>query len=91
MTLNREAIVQRAAELRAAGGDWDSVLKKLRDEDFSKIDCIVAIREIEMIPLGEAKEMVHFSPAWEDRREQDDQFHDDLIDAVQKIDWDDEV
>ena len=40
-----------------------------------------------MIPLEEAKETVHFSAAWEDRREQDEQFHDDLIDATEKSDW----
>ena len=87
MRFDREGVVQRAAELRANDGDWDAVLKQLRDDGFSKIECILAIRDIEKIPTGEAKEMVHFSSAWEDRREQDEQFHDDLIEAVEKLGW----
>ena len=70
MHSHTRSVVRRAAELRRAGIDWDSVMKQLRDEGNSKLHCILAIAKIDDMPMGDANEMVHFSPVWEDRREQ---------------------
>ena len=72
-------VTARAATLWDDGAPWDAILFTLRDEDFSKSDCIRATVEILRLPLADAKRIVHDSRAWADRHEQDDRFHDALI------------
>lgn len=80
-------VTARAATLWDDGARWDAILVTLRDpilvtlrdQGFSKSDCIRATVEILRLPLADAKRIVHESRAWADRREQDDRFHDALI------------
>jgi len=69
----------RAATLWDDGARWNVILFILRDEGFSKSECIRVTVEILRLPLADAKRIVHESRAWADRREQDDRFHDALI------------
>jgi hypothetical protein len=62
----------------AAGAREDEVLVRLRQRGLNKIDCIVVLREVTGMSLGDAKRVVHLSPAWADRREQDDALHEAL-------------
>jgi hypothetical protein len=68
-------VTERATALWDAGARWDEILEALRNEAFSKVDCIRATVEILRLPLADAKRIVHQSRAWVDRRERDDEFH----------------
>lgn len=61
------------------GVRWDAILEALRNEGFSKVDCIRATVEVLRLPLAGAKRIVHESRAWADQREHDDEWHDALI------------
>ena len=64
----------RARELWQEGLAWEDMIGDLRAEGFSKIDCIRVTVELLRVPLGEAKGLVHFSPAWADVRQSDDTY-----------------
>lgn len=76
-------VTERASVLWGDGARWDAILEALRDEGFSKIDCIRATVEVLRLPLADAKRIVHESRAWADRREDDDRFHDALVAELQ--------
>lgn len=65
------------------GDGMECALDLLRDHGFSKIDSIKAITEVTNYSLRQAKIMVHFSRSWNARRQADDEFHDDLLGAIQ--------
>jgi hypothetical protein len=69
---------ERATAMWDDGARWDEILGTLRDEGFSKVECIRATVEILRLPLADAKRIVHESQAWADCREDDDHFHEVL-------------
>ena len=69
-------VTERATAMWDDGARWDEILETLRAEGFSKVDCIRAT--VEILPLADAKRIVHDSRAWADRRKTDEQFHDVL-------------
>ncbi|GAA0928946.1 hypothetical protein [Virgisporangium aurantiacum] len=70
----RERFADLARTSLAAGTTHDDLIADLRRRGLEKIDCIVVLHVATGIPLGEAKPLVHFSPAWSDRRESDERF-----------------
>ena len=56
----------------ASGAREDEVLGRLRQRGLGKIDCIAVLHAATGMSLNDAKRAVHYSPAWADRREQDD-------------------
>ena len=64
----------RAARLWQAGERWDAILGALRDEGYSKIDCIRATVDHLRLPLADAKRIVHESAVWADVRQRDDEW-----------------
>jgi hypothetical protein len=54
----------------------------LRSSGCSKIDSIAILARECGIGLARAKEVVHFSRAWNDTREADESFHADIERAV---------
>jgi hypothetical protein len=73
------------ALLARCPAELDAAIEFLRDEGYSKIQSIALIARKFDIGLGPAKEAVHFSAAWEDRRAQDDEFVDRLVDLAAKL------
>ena len=71
-------VTERASAMWDDGARWDEILGTLRDEGYSKVECIRATVEILRLPLADAKRVVHDSRAWADRREDDDRFHEVL-------------
>jgi hypothetical protein len=69
----------------AAGEDLDLVIADMREKGMSEIPCIKAVRELLGVSLGRAKTLVHFSPAFADRREVGDAFQESLVGALQEI------
>jgi ribosomal protein L7/L12 len=80
------AVTRDAAEvarnLYADLRDWDAVLAALRGAGFSVVDAIKATRVVKRVSFREAKELVHTSAAWQDRRPDFDALHDDIVAAV---------
>ncbi len=72
-------VTERAAELWRHGARWDTILVTLREEGFSKVDCIKATAQQLRVPLADAKRLVHHSEAWADTRQPDDAWHEALV------------
>jgi hypothetical protein len=66
---DRERFTDLARTSLAAGATVDDVIAELRRQGLHKIYCIPILHFATGMPLGDAKKLVHFSPAWADRRE----------------------
>jgi ribosomal protein L7/L12 len=55
--------------------EWSRVLSQLRANGFSVIESIKVTRAVLDVSLGEAKRLVHTSPAWADARLSFDTLH----------------
>lgn len=65
-----------------AGAPIEDLIGYLRDAGCSKIDSMVILTASCGVDLGQAKELVHCSPTWSERRESDDAFHAAAAEAV---------
>ena len=77
--------VEGARRMLADGASIEEVLVFLRQHEYSKIASIKAVRQLLGVDLREAKRIVHLSDAWQDRRQQDDEFHEALEEAVRQL------
>jgi ribosomal protein L7/L12 len=71
--------------LLAEGNTLDHSLAALRAKGVSIIASMYAVKKVRDCDLSEAKQIVHFSPAWADSREEHDKFHAELEELVKKI------
>jgi hypothetical protein len=71
--------------LLADGNTLDQSLAALRAKGAGIIACIAAVRKFRGCDLGEAKQIVHFSSAWADVREQNEKFHAELEAGLEEI------
>lgn len=69
--------VTRGRALVEAGADVNELLMELRLDGTNVIDCIVVVRELYGLSLGEAKRTVLASPAFADERERFEPYHDE--------------
>ncbi len=65
-----------------ADASAEEVLFLLREEGYSRAASIEAVMELENVSLAEAKRIVHGSDTWSDVREDADELHDALLDAL---------
>ncbi|PSQ70648.1 MAG: hypothetical protein BRD37_00115 [Bacteroidetes bacterium QH_8_67_23] len=70
--------IQQSQAVLEEGGTLEAVLRLLRQAGCSKTDSMRVVRSLKEVPLGEAKRIVHFSDAWQERRADDEHFHDEL-------------
>jgi hypothetical protein len=82
-TVNRAIAVFRA--LLADGRTLDEALDALRRAGLSKVESMAVLARSGHCDLIAAKQLVHFSPVWDDRRERDEQFHDLLESALDGV------
>ena len=82
---HRDNPVMIARDRLRAGRDLDEVLRLLRANGFTMIDSIKATMELKGVSVAEAKEIVHASGAWSDRREAHDAFHRALEETVEAV------
>lgn len=68
--------------LHSDGKTEEDIVNFLKKEGCSKVESIQIIASIFNINLNAAKKLVHTSRAWEDVRDRDDKFHDDLNQIV---------
>jgi len=57
----------------------------LRERGFNKLDSIKALISATGMSLGEAKNIVHHSRAWQDSFARDEEYHASLLKAVQTL------
>jgi ribosomal protein L7/L12 len=65
--------------------EWAQVLAQLRADGFSPIESIKVTRAVLHVSLGEAKRIVHESPAWSDARDEFDVLHDAALEAATQL------
>lgn len=66
--MTHNELLETARTVLEGGADWEATLAELRRLGASPIASIKVVRELKGISLGEAKDAVHFSRAWADRR-----------------------
>jgi hypothetical protein len=65
------------------GESCESISQYMASAKLEKILAIRLLAQAANIPLGEAKKVIHESPAWEFRRASDDEFHASVYRAAQ--------
>jgi ribosomal protein L7/L12 len=65
------------------GHDIENVLLFLREKGCTKTESIKAVMDLQGTSLREAKSIIHFSRAWKDTRQKDDDFH-KLLDSTSR-------
>lgn len=71
-----------AAQLWDKSRDHEVVLRFLRNQAVSKLDCIKAIRAICEVSLSEAKTIVMHSAVWRDTFDNTEELHDEIASAL---------
>jgi len=79
--------IEQVTELWQKDSNAEAFLSALRGNGFGKVDCIRALRQMSDISLREAKEIVHCSAVWADRRAADDDFHEAAYQALLQDGW----
>jgi hypothetical protein len=82
---DQDALVRSSRQLLREGKNIEVVLGFLRNEGCTIVDSIKLTKLVTGMSLGAAKELVHASQTWSDRREAHDQFHDALEGAVENV------
>ena len=80
MALDHAALLR---ELLDRGVSLDAALAAVRRRGASPIESIKAVREVRAVSLGEAKELVAGSPAWDDYREAHDRLVAEILAALE--------
>jgi hypothetical protein len=81
-SMTREELIAECQRRSEAGEDVEGIIRYLRASGCSKIDSIAVLKGTCSIGLAKAKEMVHFSATWADRKASDEKFHEDIVDAL---------
>jgi ribosomal protein L7/L12 len=63
----------------------EAIVQFLRDNGLSRIDSIRVLSKIYGMRLGEAKELIHFSKAWQEERAATEKFWDELEKQLPEI------
>jgi hypothetical protein len=79
------AIVAEISAMLQSGREHDEVISRMRALGLHKVECIKLLRDFGGIKLGKAEDIVHLSPAWADRYEFDEAFHDAADEALQLL------
>jgi hypothetical protein len=80
--MTREELIAECRHRSEAGEDVETIIRYLRVSGCSKIDSIAILNGAGGIGLAKAKEIVHFSATWADRKASDEKFHEDIVDAL---------
>lgn len=83
--MTRARLIAECKRRYESGEDAEQLIAFLRSSGCSKIESIAVIASACGVGLGRAKEMVHLSPTWDDRRTSDDEFHAAIEDEISVI------
>jgi hypothetical protein len=67
------------------GKDIEDILRYLRKELESKVSSMFVVMQLLNIPPGEAKKLVHFSRTWNDVKERDENFQEEIFSALEAL------
>ena len=84
---NKEALRKTCQAMINQKNDRESIISFLRKKGCEKLDSILILSEATSLKFEQAKNLVHFSKTWKDRREKDDDLHDKILDVLEEIDW----
>ena len=80
--MTREELISECKRRSENGGDVETAIEFLRASGCSKIDSIAVLVGTYGIDLAKAKEVVHFSPTWNDARDSDEEFHELIVNVL---------
>lgn len=83
MSDKAESLLDASRQMLRDGKDVQAILAFARHRGCSKTDAMRLLILLQDISLAEAKQVVHFSGAWKDTKEQDEDFHDLLQRSVE--------
>ncbi len=82
--MRRSDTYQSAAVVWQDTHDYDAVLQHMRDKGVSKMDSIVALREVCCVSLADAKRLTVRSRVWQDTSAATEQLHDAVCAAIEQ-------
>jgi hypothetical protein len=82
--MDKEKVLIACGELFAQSGELEPVVKFLKGLGLSKVESMICIVESGVAPMSQAKEIVHNSDSWAERREADDAFHEQLHESLDR-------
>jgi ribosomal protein L7/L12 len=77
-----ESLKAIAEQMRHAGATTDDWLQAIRNAGATQIVSVKLVRELEGVPLDEAKVIVDDSPVWDDKREVNRVMREELAEQV---------
>ena len=84
-SLEYEPYIDHCQKMLKDGNDIEDILLYLRKELASKTSSIFVVIQLLNIPPVEAKKLVHFSKAWNDVKERDEKFHEEVFSTLEEI------
>jgi len=83
MTYKVESLLDESREMLRDGKDVQAILTFARHRGCSKTDAMRLLMLLRDMSLAEAKQVVHFSEAWRDTKQQDEEFQDRLQSVIE--------
>ncbi len=80
-----EQLRKEVTTMADRGEPNETLIAYMRSSGLPKPHSIRLLSIAAHIGLGEAKQIVHFSPTWADRRASDDAFHDSAEQAMEAL------
>ena len=74
-----------ARQMLETGQDLETILRSLRQNGCTQVDCIRIVMDLNDSTLEEANSLVHYSKAWEDMRERTEKVHNAFIDCLEEL------
>lgn len=84
-SIDFSAIKSALRDSVAAGCSREDLIQAMRKAGLNQIACIKMLRDLCGISLGDAKEAVHYSRAWADRRESNEALHEAAFEALDEL------
>ncbi|GAB4225858.1 MAG: hypothetical protein Kow0049_04170 [Stanieria sp.] len=84
---NLEALIKTCQKQLTEGSDIEEILNYLRKTGCSKSRCIAILLKLNYLPPNKAqytKYVVHFSKTWEDMRETHEEWHDKILEVLNR-------
>ena len=72
-------LLERSKQILLTSDDIERVLQYLRQGGCTKVDSMRVIVELKDLTLDDAKRIVHFSKTWEDIRNRDEEWHEQML------------
>ena len=83
---NKETLIKNCQVMIDRGNDLESIISFLRKKGCGKLDSILILSKTKSLSFEQAKNLVHFSQTWKDRRAKDDDLQDKFLDFLEQID-----